>query len=40
MRRTRGLGRYGGGWGEARDNKETTGPQGPSRFKKPAPDGW
>jgi hypothetical protein len=31
---------YGGGWGEARDNKETTGPQGPSRFKKPAPDGW
>jgi hypothetical protein len=31
---------YGGAWGEPGSIKETTGPQGPSGFKKPAPDGW
>jgi hypothetical protein len=31
---------YGGAWGEVGNIKETTGPQGPSRFKPPAPDGW
>jgi hypothetical protein len=31
---------YGGAWGEVGENEHTTGPQGPSRFKAPAPDGW
>jgi hypothetical protein len=31
---------YGGAWGEVGNIKETTGPQGPSAFKAPAPKGW
>lgn len=31
---------YGGAWGEPGSITETTGPQGPSGHKKPAPDGW
>ena len=31
---------YGGAWGKPGGNKHTTGPQGPSGFKKPAPDDW
>lgn len=31
---------YGGAWGEVGNFKHTTGPQGPSRFKGPAPEGW
>jgi hypothetical protein len=34
---------YGGAWGEVGDRNpvtDTTGPQGPSRFKPPAPEGW
>ena len=31
---------YGGAWGEVGDIKDTTGPQGPSRYKPPAPTGW
>jgi hypothetical protein len=31
---------YGGGWGETTDHKESTGPQGPSPFKGPAPEDW
>jgi hypothetical protein len=31
---------FGGAWGEVGNYKDTTGPQGPSRFKGPAPEGW
>jgi hypothetical protein len=31
---------YGGAWGEVGNYKDTTGPQGPSRWKPPAPEGW
>jgi hypothetical protein len=31
---------YGGAWGEVGAATHTTGPQGPSRFKAPAPDDW
>lgn len=31
---------YGGAWGEVGNIKDTTGPQGPSRYKPPAPKGW
>jgi hypothetical protein len=31
---------YGGAWGEPGSITETTGPRGPSRHKKPGPDGW
>jgi hypothetical protein len=31
---------YGGAWGEVGNYKDTTGPQGPSRYKPPAPEGW
>jgi hypothetical protein len=31
---------YGGAWGEVGDAEMTTGPQGPSRHKAAAPDGW
>jgi hypothetical protein len=31
---------YGGAWGKPGGDAHTTGPQGPSDFKKPAPDGW
>jgi hypothetical protein len=31
---------YGGAWGEVGALTHTTGPQGPSRHKRPAPEGW
>jgi hypothetical protein len=31
---------FGGAWGEVGNYADTTGPQGPSRFKAPAPEGW
>jgi hypothetical protein len=31
---------YGGAWGEVGDTEISTGPQGPSHHKAPAPDGW
>jgi hypothetical protein len=31
---------YGGAWGEVGNYSDTTGPQGPSRYKPPAPKGW
>jgi hypothetical protein len=31
---------YGGAWGEVGNYKDTTGPQGPSRWKPPAPEDW
>lgn len=31
---------YGGAWGEVGNYADTTGPQGPSRYKPPAPEGW
>jgi hypothetical protein len=31
---------FGGAWGEVGNYKDTTGPQGPSRWKPPAPEGW
>ena len=31
---------YGGAWGEVGESTNTTGPLGPSWYKRPAPDGW
>jgi hypothetical protein len=31
---------FGGAWGEVGNYKDTTGPQGPSQWKPPAPEGW
>jgi hypothetical protein len=31
---------FGGAWGEVGNYKDTTGPQGPSRWKPPGPEGW